>query len=131
MAEKDSGFVELCLKRRRNEIDLNEFGAALMQIMQDPGQVENIAIDVEALHGNGTAGVPDVPAMHRDDDYDLARDQVAMRDRAVVVRASVEAARALVDQVTDEDLSYAIDEVQGVIMTKEATKAWLVLIVAA
>lgn len=42
--------VELCLLRRSNQINRDEFGKRLLAMMlADPDAIENIAIDVEAL----------------------------------------------------------------------------------
>lgn len=48
--EKKDQIVTLCMSRRRNEIDADEFGKRLAKLLEDPGEVENIAIDVEHLY---------------------------------------------------------------------------------
>jgi hypothetical protein len=47
-AARDS-IVSLSLRRRRNAIDSDEFGERVLHLLEDPGEIENIAIDIEAL----------------------------------------------------------------------------------
>jgi hypothetical protein len=48
-------------------------------------------------------------------------------NRAMIIQMSVEEARKLIDQIEDDDLTNAIDQAQGAVLSESINAAWVIL----